>query len=445
VGTYAINQGTLALSSNYTLTYVGADLTIGAKTITVTAAAKSKTYGDVDPALTYTTPIGALVGTNVITGSLSRTAGNVVGVYPINIGTLTAGNNYIINYVAANFVINSKLLTITADNKTKSFNAVNPLLTVSYAGFVGSETTSSLTVLPTIITTADTGSPAGSYPITASGATSANYSFNYVAGTLTITSTSQSITFAALADRLSTDAPFSLGATASSGLVVSYTSSDETVARIINGNQIEILRAGTITITASQAGNINYTPAMPVSQQLRIINNPAPVITITSSRGASISKGETAVLTASGAVNYVWSNAAGIISGQNSAVLTVRPSVTTTYTVTGSNQFGRASAANFTLDVRSDFQALKATNVMTPNGDGVNDFWIVENIDLYPENQVTIIDRAGRAVLKVKGYKNNWDATINGIPLDQGTYYYIIDFGKGFRVQKGFISVVRSR
>ena len=53
VGTYAINQGTLALSANYTLTYVGANLTITPRPITVTADAKTKVYGDADPALTY--------------------------------------------------------------------------------------------------------------------------------------------------------------------------------------------------------------------------------------------------------------------------------------------------------------------------------------------------------------------------------------------------------
>ena len=53
VGLYAIGQGTLALSTSYTLTYVGADFTISAKPITATANAKMKSYGDADAALTY--------------------------------------------------------------------------------------------------------------------------------------------------------------------------------------------------------------------------------------------------------------------------------------------------------------------------------------------------------------------------------------------------------
>ena len=54
VGSYAIKQGTLSAGSNYALTFVGANLTINARPVTVTADAKSKTYGDADPALTYT-------------------------------------------------------------------------------------------------------------------------------------------------------------------------------------------------------------------------------------------------------------------------------------------------------------------------------------------------------------------------------------------------------
>ncbi|RLJ76607.1 beta strand repeat-containing protein, partial [Pedobacter alluvionis] len=104
VGTYAINQGTLALSSNYTLTYVGADLTIGAKTITVTAAAKSKTYGDADPALTYTSAPSLVTGDS-FSGSLTRLPGENVGTYAINQGTLALNSNYTLTYVGADLTI----------------------------------------------------------------------------------------------------------------------------------------------------------------------------------------------------------------------------------------------------------------------------------------------------------------------------------------------------
>ncbi|RZK33387.1 MAG: gliding motility-associated C-terminal domain-containing protein, partial [Pedobacter sp.] len=261
-------------------------------------------------------------------------------------------------------------------------------------------------------------------------------------GTLTVLSSPQTITFDVLANKLSTDPVFNLTATSSAGLTVSYTSSNSNIARIVNGNQVEILNPGTVVITASQAGDANYAAAVPVSQSLTVINNPAPLISIVSNKGASVSKGETANLAASGAVTYQWSNSNGILSGQNTSTLTVRPNANTTYTVTGFNQFGRSSTQSFTLEVRADFQVLNIMNVLTPNGDGKNDTWIIENIDMYPNNLVKVFDRAGKSVFEMKGYNNTWDGTFKGNVLPEGSYYYIIDFGQGIGIRKGFISII---
>ncbi len=78
-------------------------------------------------------------------------------------------------------------LTITANNQTMIYGTALPTLTASYAGFVNGDTPASLTTLPTLTTTATTSSPAGSYPITASGAADPNYTISYVPGTLTVT------------------------------------------------------------------------------------------------------------------------------------------------------------------------------------------------------------------------------------------------------------------
>ena len=56
VGSYAITQNSLALSANYALSYVGADLTITARPITVTAEVQTKVYGNADPAPCRITP-----------------------------------------------------------------------------------------------------------------------------------------------------------------------------------------------------------------------------------------------------------------------------------------------------------------------------------------------------------------------------------------------------
>ncbi|KAB1154012.1 beta strand repeat-containing protein, partial [Flavobacterium luteum] len=81
--------------------------------------------------------------------------------------------------------------------------------------------------------------------------------------------TSQDITFSALPSKTVGDADFNPGATASSGLTVSYVSSNTAVATIVNG-LIRIVGAGTSTITASQVGDTNYNAALSVNQSLTV-------------------------------------------------------------------------------------------------------------------------------------------------------------------------------
>ena len=82
--------------------------------------------------------------------------------------------------------INKAVLKIIANNCTKTQGEENPELTISYEGFKYDDNAQSLTKQPVVSTTATTNSPAGSYPITVSGAQSDNYTFTYVEGILTI-------------------------------------------------------------------------------------------------------------------------------------------------------------------------------------------------------------------------------------------------------------------
>lgn len=80
-------------------------------------------------------------------------------------------------------------------------------------------------------------------------------------------------------------------------------------------------------------------------------------------------------------------------------------------------------------------------NILTPNGDGKNDFFVVKGLEKYTSNKVSIFDRAGRLLFKTDNYQNNWDGYYNGKPLAEDTYYYIIDL-EGAGVAKGFISIL---
>lgn len=87
----------------------------------------------------------------------------------------------------------------------------------------------------------------------------------------------QTITFGSLLSKTYGDASFNPGATASSGLAVSYASSDTSVATV-SGSMVTLLKAGSTTLTASQAGDANYNAASPVPQTLTV-NKATPTLT----------------------------------------------------------------------------------------------------------------------------------------------------------------------
>jgi len=187
-GTYAITQGSLALSSNYTLAFTGASFTITPRTIAVTASAQTKVYGSADPALTYTfSP--ALVTGDSFTGGLARAAGENAGTYAITQGSLALSSNYTLTFTGASFTITKATLTVTANNQTRKFMEENPAFTYTITGFVRGDTVAVVTGSPVLSTTATKSSPIGEYPITitAGSLQAANYNFIMVNGKLTIT------------------------------------------------------------------------------------------------------------------------------------------------------------------------------------------------------------------------------------------------------------------
>jgi autotransporter-associated beta strand protein len=103
-GTYSV-IATVAADLTYSQGSAFADFTIAPKAITVTADAKSKKVGEVEPTLTYTITSGALVGSEQLTGSLNRVTGESVGTYDITQGTLAASSNYNLTYIKASFEV----------------------------------------------------------------------------------------------------------------------------------------------------------------------------------------------------------------------------------------------------------------------------------------------------------------------------------------------------
>lgn len=278
-------------------------LVVNKAPLTATASSAVKVYGTANPTFSFSYS-GFVNGENAsvldsppTVGSAATNCSNV-GTYPV---TLSGGtdNNYTITNVNGTLTVNKANLTVTADNKSKTYNTPNPALTFSYSGFVCSDNASVIDVAPTVSTSATTTSNAGTYPITLSGGSDNNYNLNLVNGTLTINKANQTISFPAL-PIICGGGSATLFASASSGLPISYTSSNQWVATIF-GNTANVTGPGTTTITASQPGNVNYNAAVIVQQSL----------TVSASTGYITQTGDLCqngyvVLTAGPGYNYSW-------------------------------------------------------------------------------------------------------------------------------------------
>ena len=194
-------------------TIVGASINIIATTTTYGTAGTAKTFSvagtEITGGILATAPTGFEVSQDNITyestqtvageGTIATTtlyvrlkATQAVGSYSGNIA-LTSTGATTVNIAVPASTITQAPVVITAVNKTKSIGAVNPALTFTSTGLKNSETSSVFTTQPTLSTTAVTGSPAGNYPITASGAVATNYSFTYVSGVMSVTVPNPSI------------------------------------------------------------------------------------------------------------------------------------------------------------------------------------------------------------------------------------------------------------
>jgi len=156
----------------------------------ITANNTNKVYGAANPVFTASYSgfvngdTAASLGTPV---SLVTTANSAspIGTYPIT-ASGAVGTNYSIRYVAGALAVTTAPLEITANSTNKLYGAANPVFTASYSGFVNGDTAANLDMPVSLVTTANSASPFGSYPITASGAVGTNYSIGYVAGILAV-------------------------------------------------------------------------------------------------------------------------------------------------------------------------------------------------------------------------------------------------------------------
>lgn len=172
-----------------------------------------------------------------------------------------------------------------------------------------------------------------------------------------------------------------------------------------------------------------------------VIVNPTPVTDAGADKvvleGGSVTL--TPVLITDYPVTYTWTPSTGL-----SDALVSNPSASPvddiTYRLTIASEFGCTSSDDVFVKV---LRAPVIPNIFSPNGDGINDRWVVEHLESYPGCVVQLFNRYGQLVHKIVNYSTPWDGRINGKDAPVGTYYYIIDPRNGRKPMTGYVDIIR--
>lgn len=211
--------------------------------------------------------------------------------------------------------------------------------------------------------------------------------------------------------------------------------------------------------TGESSGSIRVSPKYPTSYSLyysyglcsnKVVDSklidvdrdPAPLAN--AGEDAMICIYDSIQLEGSGGLSCLWSDTLSL-DDPASYNPYARPLVSTTYILTVTNKYC-TSVDTVTITVDRCLEGLTdpVPQIITPNGDGLNDYWVVYNIDYFENSQVEIYNRWGNRVYTAAPYMNDWDGrNTNGEELPDGTYYYVLDIGNGSAPHTGFIIIHR--
>jgi len=274
-GSYTITPSGLT-SSNYAISYVSGTLSITQAPLTVTANSLSVVYdgsiaygGSATFAVAYNGILGSDAGSlGTIAYDAGSTAAKNAGSYTITPSGLSgsAASNYAISYVSGTLSIGQAPLTVTANSLSVVYDGSiayggSATFGVAYAGLLGSDTSSAVTGTVAYDAGSTSAKNAGSYTITPSGLSAANYAISYVSGLLSIAQAPLTVT----ANSLSVvyDGSIAYGGSATFGVGYSGFVGGET-ATVLGGTiaydsgSTSAKNAGSYTITPSGLTSSNY-------------------------------------------------------------------------------------------------------------------------------------------------------------------------------------------
>ena len=212
------------------------------------------------------------------------------------------------------------------------------------------------------------------------------------------------------------------------------------------------LGTGNITDNVSNNGllpiTVNYTVTPTANgctgQPITVSAEIDPKAVITGSLDDTIDPGIAAPLMASGGVTYIWNPSNGLSCSTCPNPLAA-PVITTSYFVTGTNEYGCSASDTITVFVTQGGEVLYIPNSFSPDGNTLNDKFCVYGTSIKTID-LQIFDRWGELIFKSNDITKGWDGTFHGEDIEGGVYVYIVNCeymsGKTAH-RKGIVTVLR--
>jgi gliding motility-associated-like protein len=199
-----------------------------------------------------------------------------------------------------------------------------------------------------------------------------------------------------------------------------------------------VVGVGTFVIKCVYTATAASACADTISRSITV--KPIPVVD--AGADVSILSGAVTTLhaTATGdSLRYLWSPIIGLSNDTiPDPVVTTDENMVYTLTVTNGEDCAVTDKVSVTI-----LQPPQVPNMFTPNGDGINDTWLIKYLDAYKDCTVDVFNRYGQKIYSSIGYTVAWDGRFSNKDVPVGVYYYIIDPKYGRKPLSGYVTIIR--
>lgn len=432
-------------------------LTVRPGLLKLTASSnQSKEFGASDPDFEF--QLSGLAygeGQDVISGKLQRESGEDVGHYRLILGDLTAGTNYEVEFVPAEFEITKKKVTVEAQNASKYFGSSDPEMTFAVKGVNQENIAQIITGQPQ----REAGEKIGKYLIGTGDMTAdANYELVFEEGIFEIIPVELSTVFEPseieTAWSVMPDLPEAVSVLTKDGQILEVPVAWET-------SSLELHQNGPILISGDleMSDGIENPDQIKATQSLTVLEKPAPKDIRLSQEffepgiatveiGQFIVEDELDDIHLISLVEGHLDNSNFQVDGMSLLWKNATPgSVKENYSilVEVTDRAGNKLGKEFDLKTEiSPINDIHVHNVFTPNQDGYNDTWGIPELGNTKGIQIAIFDKNGAMMFSTDDPQEYWDGTFGGKPVSSDTYFWVLSEKSTGESRKGFLTVIKN-